>query len=43
MIYAGAGQSSHGVTQKAVEEAAGAAMAQAGVAKADAAVVFLHR
>jgi small ligand-binding sensory domain FIST len=40
MIYAGAGQSSHGVTQKAVEEAAGAAMAQAGVAKADAAVVF---
>src|ERR1700747_2545237 len=40
MIYAGAGQSSHGGTQKAVEEPPGAAMAQAGVAKADAAVVF---
>jgi len=40
MIHAGAGQSSHDLTQKAVEEAAGAAMAQAGVAKADTAVVF---
>jgi len=40
MIYAGAGQSSHGTTQKAVEEAAGAAMAQAGVKKADAVLVF---
>jgi len=40
MIYAGAGQSSHGTTQKAVEEAAGAAMAQAGVNKADAVLVF---
>ena len=40
MIYAGAGQSSHPVTEKAVEEAAGAAMAQAGLTKADAVVVF---
>jgi small ligand-binding sensory domain FIST len=40
MIYAGVGQSSQGGTQKAVEEAAGVAMAQAGINKADAVLVF---
>src|SRR5262249_23444993 len=40
MIYAGAGQSSHGTTQKAVEEAAGAAMAQAGGNKGGGVLVF---
>jgi hypothetical protein len=40
MIRAGAGQSSSSSTEQAVTEAAGAAMAQAGVPRADAVVVF---
>jgi len=40
MIHAGVGQSSSSKTDQAVEEAAGAAMAQAGITRADAAFVF---
>jgi small ligand-binding sensory domain FIST len=40
MIHAGAGQSSNASTERAAEQAAGAAMDQAGVSRADAAIVF---
>jgi small ligand-binding sensory domain FIST len=40
MIRAGAGQSSNPSTEQAAEQAAGAAMAQAGLSQADAVVVF---
>jgi len=40
MIHAGAGQSSHAATERAVEQAVSAAMAQAGITRADAAFVF---
>src|SRR5215467_14145332 len=40
MIQAGVGHSSNPKTEQAVEEAAGAALAQAGITRADAAFVF---
>jgi hypothetical protein len=40
MIRAGAGQSSNPSTEQAAEQAAGEAMAQAGLSQADAVVVF---